>query len=150
LALYYLETSALVKLYVREPGSARLLRLAARTNNHRFAVLVLARVEVHSAIRRRQREGDVDTPLAQHLLNQFDQHLESKFIKQMMNDALIDVATGLVDRHSLRAYDAVQLAGCIALKANSGSDEPTFVCSDRRLVEAAEAEGLSSLDPTVR
>lgn len=67
-----------------------------------------------------------------------------------MNDALIDVATGLVDRHALRAYDAVQLAGCIALKANAAGDEPIFVCSDRRLVEAAEAEGLSSLDPTVQ
>jgi predicted nucleic acid-binding protein len=149
LALYYLETSALVKLYIRELGSARLLRLAARTNDHRFAVLVLSRVEFHSAIRRRQREGDVDTPLAQHLLSQFDQHMESKFIKQIMNEALIDVATGLVDRHALRAYDAVQLAGCIALKGNSGGDQPTFVSSDRRLVEAAEAEGLASLDPTV-
>ncbi|HTA67397.1 MAG TPA: type II toxin-antitoxin system VapC family toxin [Bryobacteraceae bacterium] len=150
MALYYLETSALVKLYVRETGSARLLRLAARINNHRFAVLVLARVEFHSAIRRRQREGDVDAQLAKHLLDQFEQHMESKFIKQLMNDALIDVATGLVDRHALRAYDAVQLAGCIALKANAAGDEPIFVCSDRRLVEAAEAEGLSSLDPTVQ
>ena len=149
MALYYLETSALVKLYVREPGSARLLRLATRTNDHRFAVLVLSRVEFHSAIRRRQREGDVDMLLAQRLLNQFDQHMESKFIKQMMDDSLIDVATGLVERHALRAYDAVQLAGCFSLKANSGGDEPTFVSSDRRLVEAAEAEGLSSLDPTV-
>ena len=75
--------------------------------------------------------------------------MESKFIKQMMDDSLIDVATGLVDRHPLRAYDAVQLAGCIMLRTNSGGDEPTFVCSDRRLIEAAEAEGLSALDPTV-
>jgi len=149
LALYYLETSALVKLYVRETGSARLLTLTARVNNHRFAVLVLARVEFYSAIRRRQREGDVDAQIAQHLLNQFDQHMESKFIKQIMNDSLIDVATGLVDRHSLRAYDAVQLAGCIALKANSGGDDPTFVCSDRQLLGAAQAEGISFLDPTV-
>lgn len=149
MALYYLETSALVKLYIQEPGSERLLRLAARTSSHRFAVLVLARVEVHSAIRRRQREGDLDLTAAKRLLMQFDQHLESRFIKQMLNDSLIDIATELVARHGLRAYDAVQLAGCLMLKTGSGAHEPSFVCADRRLLEAAESEGVACLDATV-
>ncbi len=148
MALYYLETSALVKLYVKEPGTERLLRLAARTNNHRFVVLTLARVEIHSAIRRRQREGDIDGPIAERLLIQFEQHLESRFIKQVLNDSLIDLATSLVNRHALRAYDAVQLAGCLILKENSASDEPSFVCSDQRLLRAAENEGLACFDPT--
>jgi predicted nucleic acid-binding protein len=147
LGLYYLETSALVKLYVRELGTERLLRLTARTNNHRFAILALSRVEMHSAIRRRQREGDVDAAVADQLLSQFDQHLESRFIKQMLNDQLIDLATSLVNRNALRAYDAVQLAGCLMLKENSASDEPTFVCSDERLLRAAENEGVVCLDP---
>ncbi|MGP0071293.1 MAG: type II toxin-antitoxin system VapC family toxin [Bryobacteraceae bacterium] len=148
MGLYYLETSALVKLYVREPGSERLLRLTARANNHRFAVLALSRVEMHSAIRRRQREGDIDAAVADRLLRQFEQHLESRFIKQILNDQLIDLATSLVSRNALRAYDAVQLAGCLTLKENSASDEPSFVCSDQRLLQAAETEGLACLDPT--
>jgi uncharacterized protein len=149
LALYYLETSALVKLYVKEPGTERLLRLAARVNNHRFVVLTLTRVEMHSAIRRRQREGDIDGPVADRLLNQFEQHLETRFIKQVLNDSLIDLATSLVNRHALRAYDAVQLAGCLMLKENSASDEPSFVCSDQRLLVAAENEGLACFDPAI-
>ena len=148
MGLYYLETSALVKLYVREPGSERLLRLAARINNHRFAVLALSRVEMHSAIRRRQREGDIDAAIADRLLSQFEQHLESRFIKQALNDQLIDLATSLVKRNALRAYDAVQLAGCLMLKENSATDEPSFVCSDQRLLQAAEMERLACLDPT--
>jgi uncharacterized protein len=147
LALYYLETSALVKLYVREVGTERLLRLTARASNHRFSVLALARVEMHSAIRRRQREGDIDASAADLLLSQFEQHLESRFIKQVLNDSLIDLATSLVNRHALRAYDAVQLAGCMMLKENSASDEPNFVCSDQRLLQAAEGEGLACFDP---
>jgi uncharacterized protein len=147
LALYYLETSALVKLYVREIGTERLLRLAARTNNHRFAILALTRVEMHSAIRRRQREGDIDGSAAERLLSQFEQHLESRFVKQVLNDSLIDLATSLVSRHALRAYDAVQLAGCLMLKQNSASDEPSFVCSDQRLLQAAEKEAISCFDP---
>jgi predicted nucleic acid-binding protein len=147
LGLYYLETSALVKLYVRELGTERLLRLTARTYNHRFAVLALSRIEMHSAIRWRQREGDIDATAADRLLSQFEQHLESRFIKQVLNDQLIDLATSLVNRNALRAYDAVQLAGCLMLKENSASDEPTFVCSDERLLQAAANEGVVCLDP---
>ena len=148
MALYYLDTSALVKLYVREPGSDLLIRLADRTNRHRFAVLALARAELHAALRRRQRDGDLDAVLAEDLLNRFNQHLESRFERQLVSDSLIDLAANLVDRHPLRAYDAVQLAGCLMLRANSANYEPNFVCSDRKLLQAAKLEGVACLDPT--
>ena len=102
---------------------------------------------MHSSIRRRQREGDIDAPVADALLNQFEQHLESRFIKQVLNDQLVDLAISLVGRNALRAYDAVQLAGCLVLKENSASDEPRFVCSDQQLLQAAQKEGLACLDP---
>jgi uncharacterized protein len=148
LPLYYLETTALVKLYVREPGTERMLRLVSRTNNHRFAVLTLSRVEFHSAIRRREREGDVDPLLARRLLNRLGEHMETKFVKQVINDSVLDLAASLVDHHPLRAYDAIQLAGCLTLKAGSGGDGPTFVSADHRLTEVAQAEGLPSLNPS--
>lgn len=148
MALYYLETSALVKLYIREPGTDVLLRLVARSSNHRFAVLALARVEFRSAIRRRQREGDIGEMIANRLLDKLDQHLETRFVKQIVNDSLMDVASNLIDRYPLRAYDAVQLAGCLALRATSGSDQPVFVCSDLQLLKAAESEAFSCLDPS--
>jgi len=148
LALYYLDTSALVKLYVQESGTDRLLRLVATIRNNRFAVLALARVEFHSAVRRREREGDIESGLAEQLLVRLDQHLETRFECQGMSDSLIDLACSLVGRHALRAYDAVQLAGCLTLTAASIEDQPTFICSDRRLLEAAESEGLSVMDPS--
>jgi predicted nucleic acid-binding protein len=147
-ALYYLETSALVKLYIREPGTERMLRLVSRANNHRFVVLTLSRVEFHSAIRRREREGDVETSLAQRLLSRFDEHMETKFLKQVLNDSVLDLAASLVDRYPLRAYDAVQLAGCLMLRVGSGKDHPSFVSSDERLIEVASAEGLQMMNPS--
>lgn len=147
MALYYLETSALVKLYVREQGTDRLLRLASRATGHRFVVLALAQVEFHSAIRKRQRLGDIDESIATRVIGRFEQHLESKFVRQIVSDSVLDTATGLVDRYPLRAYDAVQLAGCVALKITSGGRDPVFVCADHQLRQAAESEGLQSLDP---
>ena len=148
MALYYLETSALAKLYIREQGTDQLLRLVSRTNHHRFVVLTLSRVELRSAIRRREREGDVDTWSAQRLIDRFDQHMETMFLKQMLNDSLLDLAASLVDRYPLRAYDAVQLAGCLTLRAGSGKDAPTFISSDERLLQVAGAEGLPCMDPS--
>lgn len=145
--LYYLETSALVKLYIREPGTQKMLLLVNDVRNHRFTLLALARVEFHSAVGKRERQGDIDRSIARSLCERFDQHLETKFIKQIVNESLLDIATDFVDRYSLRAYDAIQLAGCATLKAASANEEPTFVCSDRPLLKAAELEGFICLDP---
>lgn len=147
MALYYLDTSALVKLYIREPGTDRLLRLATRVSSHRFAVLALAQVEFHSAIRKRERLGDIDAPVAAQVLGRFERHLEGRFLRQIVSDSVLDTATGLVDRYPLRAYDAIQLAGCLAFKAAAGGEQPVFVCADRQLLDAAGCEGLEFLDP---
>jgi predicted nucleic acid-binding protein len=148
LALYYFDTSALVKLYVREPGTERLLRLASRQAGHRFAVLTLAQVEFRAAVRKRQRLGDINEVVAGQLLARFEQHLEAKFVRQILTDSVLDTATELVDRYPLRAYDAIQLAGCIVLKGVSGGQEPIFVCADGHLLQAAESEGLDFMDPS--
>jgi uncharacterized protein len=145
LSLYFLDTSALVKLYVQEPGTDRLLPLVGNRQN-RFAVLTISVVEVRSAIRRRQRAGDIDNQAATAILESLKSHLETRFIRQAINDTVIDAALELIDRHALRAYDAVQLAGCIVLCAIAAGAF-TFVCSDRRLLEAASLEQLKVLDP---
>ncbi len=147
MALYYLETSALVKLYVREPGTERLLSLADRSSENRLAILALAQVELRSAIRRRERNGEIPAVAAAQLLEVFKRHVESRFITQTVTDYVLDIASMLLDRYPLRAYDAVQLAGYIALKSSAGADVPTFVCSDQELLSAAVQEGIPILDP---
>ncbi|SPF56522.1 putative Ribonuclease VapC [Candidatus Sulfopaludibacter sp. SbA4] len=147
MALYYLDTSALVKLYIRETGTERMLRLAHPEFNHRFAVLAISQVEFRSALRRRQRAGDIDQGTVAGLIQRFTQHLEATFLRQSLGEAILELACGLIDRHPLRAYDAVQLAGCLFLKANVPAEQPTFVCADLQLLEAAEAEGLAILNP---
>jgi predicted nucleic acid-binding protein len=147
-ALYYLETSALVKLYVREPGTDRLLWLTRPELNHRFALLAITPVEFRSAIRRRQRAGDIERRVAVGIINRFTRHIETMFIQQALSEAVLDTASRLIDRYPLRAYDAVQLAGCLVLKAMSGKEDPIFVCSDRPLLGVAGSERLPLLDPT--
>jgi predicted nucleic acid-binding protein len=59
-------------------------------------------------------------------------------------------AEDLLLAHPLRAYDAVQLASALdtaAFFAAVGLAAPIFVSADRRLLAAAEAEGLIADDP---
>jgi uncharacterized protein len=147
LTLYYVETSALVKLYVREPGTERLLQLAASGAENRLVVLAVSAIEVRSAIRRRERAGDLDTKIAALLLDHLRQHVEARFVRQVLSDAVLDCAAEMIDRYALRAYDALQLAGCHVLRISSGSDVPTFVCADRQLLDAARSELFPVLNP---
>lgn len=147
MAFYYLETSALVKLYVRESGTERVLALANRTTENRLAILALTQVEFRSAVRRRERNGEIPPLVATQLLEAFKRHVEQRFVCQVINDFVLDIASALVDRHALHAYDAAQLAGYLALRSSAGTDVPVFVCSDHALLEAALLEGIPILDP---
>ena len=148
MALYYLETSALVKLYVYEVGTDRLLALTANEAGHRFAILSLAQVEFRAAIRRRQRVGEIPVLVADALIESFRGHSEGKFLIQSVSDSLLDVALALIDSYPLRGYDAVQLAGHLVLRSISGAEEPVFVCADKVLLAAARNEGCTILDPS--
>ena len=110
-------------------------------------MLALARVEFSSAIRRRERAGDLTGACAAQVIERFNHHHRTRFLTQGVTDLVLDSTCGLIDRYPLRAYDALQLAGCLVLKSVA-SEAPVFACADRQLLAAAETEGLVWLDPT--
>jgi len=124
-----------------------MLRLATTSAENRFALLSLSQIELRSAIRRRERNGDIASNVAGLVLDRFQQHMEAKFLLQGLTDAVLDGAAEMIDRYALRAYDAIQLAGCLALKTTTGPEPTTFVCADGFLLEAAHSERLLVLDP---
>jgi predicted nucleic acid-binding protein len=124
------------------------MALADRPGANRFSILSLTRVEIWSAIRRREKNGEIPSAIATQILESFRRHAESRFVTQKITDFLLDMAAALVDRHALRAFDAVQLAAYMALRGGAANDPPIFVCADRGLLSAAEREGALILDPT--
>ena len=146
MALLYLETSAPVKIYVEERGSERMKELALSDVGNRPAVRSITQVEFHAAINRRRREGDLDDEAAKQAADLFDNHIRTKFIRRPVDDRTLNLASALAARHPLRGYDAVQLAACLLLSDETRMDL-TFVCADRRLLNAARSEGLSVVNP---
>ena len=144
MSTYYLDSSALVKLFVEEQGTDHMLKLLSIADN-RFALLSLARVELRSSLRRRARAGDI----SETDLRAIDSHLETlfatRFVFQPVSDQVLEYAIALIEDYPLRAYDAVQLAGCRALSRSALN--PVFVCSDLALLDAAKKEGFDVLNP---
>ena len=149
MALLYLDTSALVKIYVEERGSERVKELALSDVGNRLAICSVAQVEFHSAIgrKRNDKKDDLDDGAAKQVAALFDSHLRTKFLRLPVDDWTLNLASDLAFRHPLRAYDAVQLAACLVLLRLSARDDLTFVSADRRLLTAARAEGLAVLNP---
>ena len=56
----------------------------------------------------------------------------------------IHQAQELILRHGLRTLDALQLSILLVTKALS----PVFLCADRRLLAAAQTEGITARDPS--
>ncbi len=123
--------------------------IAARPSANRLVILSLAQVEFRSALRRRERSGEIPSVVANQLLDLFKRQAENRFVTQAVTDFLIDLASALVDRHRLRAFDAIQLAGYLALKSSVGAETPIFVCAEHGLLSTAKLEGVPVLDPCV-
>ena len=113
MALLYLDTSALVKLYVSERGSERMAELASPDANYSLATSAVTQVEFHSAIDRRFRMADLDEDETVLAVERFGNHFRSEVVRYPVDDRTLDLACGLVHRCALRAYDAVQLAACL-------------------------------------
>ena len=142
----YLDTSALIKLYIEEKGTERIARIVEEADDGRLVILHLTPIEARSAIRRREREGDIATADADRVLREIEDDASSLFLMQPSTSAVMEEAARLIDRHPLRAYDALQLAGCLVVR--QGMPGPiTFVCADARLCEAADGEGLTTMNP---
>jgi hypothetical protein len=135
MSAFYCDTSALVKRYLSEAGSAWIAALADPNSNNSITVATITRVEAAAAIAARQRAGTVTQEERARLVAFLLLHFDSEYIVVPVSDAVVEQAVQLTQRHRLRGYDAVQLA--TALDANV------------TLLAAARAEGLDADNPNL-
>ena len=135
------DSSALVALVIEEASTVAVEYVAARDSE--MALWWGARVECRSAVARRARDGGF--PVDEALRASADLELiVAEGSETPPSETLRKLACELVDRHPLRAADALQLAA--AVTARAGSARPMeFVCLDQRLRQAAEREGFAVL-----
>ncbi|MBI4612737.1 MAG: type II toxin-antitoxin system VapC family toxin [Planctomycetes bacterium] len=134
----YLDTSALVKLYVREPGTRDVRTQVDRAE--RVATSRVAYPEARAAFARRFREGGLSRPGLRQAAAALDRDLPGLLIVEL--DAITARRAGdLAERHALRGFDAIHLASALELTSLLGS-VAVFLAYDSTLLAAAAAEGL--------
>jgi uncharacterized protein len=126
----YLDSSAIVKLVVREPETEALI--AFLTPWQTRVTSALARVEVVRAVR---RHGSLATARAAGLLDSLN--------LLALDDPLLDAAAA-VDANDLRSLDAIHIASAHQLDGELGA----LVSYDERMLTAAHSLGLPVSRPT--
>ena len=150
MAATYCDSSAIVKRYVVEVGSAWVRRMVARPVHHVLYTAALTEVEVRSALQRLVREGRLDTAQAQRLTQRMTQHFTRRYQVIQITRTVVTQAGMVLERHALRAYDAVQLACALTVRRllhQHGLAPPLFVAADDVLLAAAVAEGFAVENP---
>ena len=139
--ILYLDTSALVKLYAREEGSA--VVRAAVAVAQAIATSLLAYAEARAAFARKRRLGDISDTVLRRLKRDFERDWTTLH-RMAVDEAIVRRAGELAEAHGLRAYDALHLASADLLQT-AGAAPVIFACFDSALARAAAARGMLSL-----
>jgi predicted nucleic acid-binding protein len=134
----YVDTSALIKKYVREAGTEQ--ALAFFDQYPLICTTALTQVEMASAMSKAVRLGRVAEAEMIIAWQDFLSHWPA-YLRLPVSAGILDRAASIAWRHGLRAYDAVHLASALAWKDMIAA-EVVFACYDKNLLEATRQEGL--------
>jgi predicted nucleic acid-binding protein len=155
MALYFLDSSAIVKRYFQEPGHEWIETLHDPALGHGLYIAQAALVEVVASICRKAREQNMPRQERDNTIDDFRRDVQNAYSVWVVDNALYTAAGDLCRSHQLRAYDAVQLACALAVREDiltaqsSGAKPPDFlfVSADLGLLTIARAERFSTENP---
>lgn len=152
MAVYYLDTSALIKYYAQETGSSWITKLIGSSANHELFTVRITGPEMMSALLRKVRTKEISQSRAISLIRKFRTDWELRYQMLEVTPTLADHAMQLVEEHSLRGYDAVHLAAALELhnfRQQLQLSALTFVSADSEQLNAAQTEGLQTENPNL-
>jgi hypothetical protein len=149
MALFYLDTSALVKRYKSEEGSETIDWLYDRLpRGHGLATSFLTVLEFVSAIRRLLTTRSISEEEFRDIISTFSRELEPFLIRSLDDKIVVDSLT-YITKHALKSADSIQLATVIELKETMKEvgEKVIFVCDDKELINVGRKENLEVINP---
>jgi len=137
--MIYIDTSALVKVYIQETGTRQVKNLLQSAPLVGSALIT--KTEASAALAKAVRLNYITTPDAQKAWEKFQSDWAFLF-RIGLTENLIDWAARLAWDYGLRSYDAIHLAAALSWQQTVG--EPvTLATFDKQLWETAPRTGLS-------
>src|SRR6266702_2421417 len=109
MAIYFLDSSVIIKHYFQEQGHNWVEALHDSAQERRLYISQAALVEVVASICRKAREQDMPVEERDATINDFRRDIQSTYSVHLVDHALCTAAGNLCRSHRLRAYDAIQL-----------------------------------------
>jgi len=139
----YLDSSALVKRYVKEPGSREMKRLFG--GGEALLVSAIGWAECLAALSRKRHDGTLSVRSHDRACEALSDEWKS------MNEIAVtseihQSVRDLLSQTPLRGMDAIHLASALWAERRLEESLP-FYCSDRKLAAAARALGFAVVDP---
>lgn len=104
MAIFYVDTSAIVKRYRREKGTEVIDELLEDPPlADRFYISFLSILELTSAIRRLSEAKNLNKGAAQEILARFHTDVQERFRVWPLDNEIVALAVSLVKEHSLRS-----------------------------------------------
>ena len=146
---YFFDTSALVKNYHAEGGTADVQAILGEAGSE-FFISRLAAVEMLSGFAGKVRTGVFSSTDYGILRRRFLADIRRKTFRPLrVLNAHYQLAGDLIGKHAMsrqfRTLDAIQLA--VALHFHRSFPLDHFVCADQRLCDVARLEGLAVIKP---
>lgn len=143
--IWFADTSALIKRYVREHGSDWLQNELV---THSIVISQLTPIELTAALGRRFRQGIISRFAFYQARRMFLLHLQAdQYTLVDLEQPIVDEAMRLTFRQGHRAYDAVQLATAIETCKTMDRNRFVFLTADAALEAVGRAEGLTTDNP---
>jgi len=151
LAKYFFDTSALVKYYHAESGTAVVSAIFAELCSQ-IRISTLGLLETQSAFAMKVRSGFLDHQSAGAFRARLMLDVASDVVQPYtVTDDHFDAAERLIGRYAfslkLRSMEALQLAVALDLKEQGLVDQ--FVAADKALLDVAALAGFSVVNPEV-
>lgn len=146
---YFLDTSALAKLYRKELGSDLVDRIVAEQGSRRF-ISRFTLLEMESVLALKFRTGEIDEQSLTMARRRLEADLGSRrLLVATVSDDHLRGARQLLIEHgrteALRGPDALQLSVAFGLKR--AGLVSVFVAADQKLCRVAMIEGFTTLNP---
>ncbi len=148
MALFYVDTSAIIKRYQREKGTGVVDQLIDNpVGEDRFYTSFLSVLELTSGIMRLTKGGQLQEHNANELIARFREDLRQRFRVWPLDNDITSKAVSIVEQHKLRSADAIHMATALAIFSLISGHDSVLVSSDHEMLEAAEASQLATIDP---
>jgi predicted nucleic acid-binding protein len=139
--IIYLDTSALVKRYLREADSEQVVTLLNETD-HLFGSVVITQVEMAATFQRAVRMEAASPKLAAEVWEDFLDHWQA-FTRLRIFAGTIERASEIAWKYDLRGYDSLHLAAALLWQETLGM-QITLATFDRELWAAGQRAGMLS------